>query len=443
MLNKDALLELNTDKQGLLLPRVSKSKILTGGALYAAADGMFVYIQEEASLYLKKGGAWQKVADFANITAGTGIAITGNTISNAGVTSFKTRTGAVVPAAGDYTLGLMGDVALATPANNEVLTFDQSSGKWINKALAASTLTVSAPLAGAGTAASPLGISAGTTSGQVLKWNGTAWAPGDDLNGGTAYGTLTSADITGAISTDAQFRMKIWKGPGAKVTNGPDTGPTGAAAWSVLSFQNTSGTTNYTTQMYFDKNTLALKEWTGGTTLTDNGNPWYKVVTTLGSNLFTPGGLMFANMTTDATSEVTQDAANLFWDNSSKELGIKTNSPSASLDVNGTVKLGGNGSVLNGIIRSTNINGSPNSIAGTGWLGSPTTTSVTFSVPDADESLHGNVIINPRFDFPSTLSILSSRVSSDGTVTVVFLNSNSSSYSISGSTKRFDITVIQ
>ena len=404
LLNKDALLELNTDKQGLLLPRVSKSKLLTGGALYAAADGMFVYVQEEASLYLKKSGAWQKVADFAN--------------------------------------SLAGNVAISTPANNEVLTFDQPSGKWINKAIAASLLTVNAPLAGGGTVASPLKINSGTVDGQVLKWNGTAWAPGDDLNGGTGYGTLTTADITGATSTDAQFRLKIWKGPGAKVTSGPDTGPTGASAWSVLSFQNSAGANNYTTQMYFDKNTLALKEWSGGATLTDNGNPWYKVVTTLGSNIFTPGGLMFANVTTDATSEVTQDAANLFWDKTNKELGLKTNTPAATLDVNGTVKLGVNGTAFSGIIRATSINGSPTTIAAGGFLGSPTTTTVTFSVPNAVESLHGNVIINPQFDFPEALSIISSRVSSDGTVRVVFVNTGSS-YSISGSSKRFDITVIQ
>jgi hypothetical protein len=179
----------------------------------------------------------------------------------------------------------------------------------------------------------------GLADGQVLKWNNTSstFLPADDITGGASYGDLTDGDIMKATAPDPVYRMKIWKSPFVKVVNGPDTGPTGAFAWSTLSFQNINGAEQFTTQLYFDKNTLALKEWKGINTLTENGNPWYKVVTTLGSNIFTVGGIMFANQSVDATSEVTQDAGNFFWDNTAKELGLKTNAPNSTLHVNGSV----------------------------------------------------------------------------------------------------------
>lgn len=175
--------------------------------------------------------------------------------------------------------------------------------------------------------------------GQLLKWNNASsmYVPADDITGGASYGDLADGDILKATAVDPTYRMKIWKSPFAKVVNGPNTGPTGAFAWSTLTFQNTTGSNEFTTQLYFDKNTLALKEWKGVDPLVENGNPWYKVVTTLGSNIFTVGGVMFANQSVDATSEVTQDATNFFWDNTSKELGLKTNSPNATLHVNGSV----------------------------------------------------------------------------------------------------------
>ncbi|WP_217601616.1 hypothetical protein [Chitinophaga sp. GbtcB8] len=177
-------------------------------------------------------------------------------------------------------------------------------------------------------------------TGDVLKWNPTRslWLPAPDITGGASYGTLLTNDISNADAPDANYRMKIWSNPNPMtgvVTNGP-LGTT-AFAYSVLSFQNGA----FTTQLYFDKNGFAVKEWAGNTApLTSNaGNPWYKVVTTHGDNIFTNGGLIFAGATTDATTEVRQDDANLHWDNSSKELGIGTNTPASTLDVRGSLSM--------------------------------------------------------------------------------------------------------
>lgn len=315
-LDKDAVLDLNSDNQGLLLPRILKSQIMPGGSLWGAANGMFVYVTDESSLYLKKG-AWEKVADFANLTP--------------------------------------------------------------------------------------------------------------DVTGGVSYDTLQTNDIREADAPDAANRMKVWSPPAAgAVTYGPSG--TVAAGWNVLSFQNGDAVT----QLYFDKNTFALRKWKGHTgTLTEDEDhdPWYKAVLTGGSNNFEDGAVIFAGKSTDASAEVTQDAGNFFWDHTGKQLGLKTKTPAATLDVNGTAKVGVNGAVLTGILRATELS--------SGLIGTGTAT-ISFTVAGA--KVGGNVIINPRTtDFNAAFNIVSSRVSADNTVTIVFLNNTGSAVS----NITFDLTVIQ
>lgn len=57
-----------------------------------------------------------------------------NDVLSSGVASFNGRTGAVNPAIGDYDLTELGDVAISTPAQDEVLKYDAVSQKWINGA---------------------------------------------------------------------------------------------------------------------------------------------------------------------------------------------------------------------------------------------------------------------------------------------------------------------
>ncbi|PUZ29496.1 hypothetical protein DCC81_08615 [Chitinophaga parva] len=128
-INKDAILELNSDHQGLLFPRVLKAQIVAGGGLFGAVDGLVVYVTDESCLYLKKGGIWTKLGD--NISAGTGIAISPlGVISNTGVLQFNGRSGNVTPASGDYNLGQLGDVALGTLTTGDVLYYNGT--KWTN-----------------------------------------------------------------------------------------------------------------------------------------------------------------------------------------------------------------------------------------------------------------------------------------------------------------------
>lgn len=64
-INKASVLELESDRQGLLLPRVQPG-MLTLAPLNAAPDGMVVVVEDAAHLnqvlYLRKNGAWVKLA---------------------------------------------------------------------------------------------------------------------------------------------------------------------------------------------------------------------------------------------------------------------------------------------------------------------------------------------------------------------------------------------
>lgn len=57
-------------------------------------------------------------------------------------------------------------------------------------------------------------------SGEVLKWNGTAWAPGTDNNTGTTYTAGTGIDITGPVITNTlpDVTVNITDGAGIAVT---------------------------------------------------------------------------------------------------------------------------------------------------------------------------------------------------------------------------------
>lgn len=67
-----------------------------------------------------------------------------------------------------------------------------------------------------------------------------------------------------------------------------------------------------------------------------------------------PGSIIFVRNTLSSVNwALTENNTNLYWDNINERLGLGTNTPSATLDVKGNFKLGGNGSILNNIIRDS------------------------------------------------------------------------------------------
>lgn len=79
-----------------------------------------------------------------------------------------------------------------TGANNgQTVTFNGTT--WVPSNI---TVNSASPLQGTGTSGSPLTVINGTAAGQILKWNGTAWALGSD--NGDVYTAGTGINITGS-----------------------------------------------------------------------------------------------------------------------------------------------------------------------------------------------------------------------------------------------------
>lgn len=72
-IQKSAILELEADKQGLLLPRLTSFTGINAAIGAAAVDGMIVYLQDatpaNSGLYLRQGGNWVKIASASSALA--------------------------------------------------------------------------------------------------------------------------------------------------------------------------------------------------------------------------------------------------------------------------------------------------------------------------------------------------------------------------------------
>lgn len=83
-ITKSAILELNSAKQGLLLPRLTDFTAINTAIGTDAVDGMIVYLNgtvtADNGVYMRKAGAWVKIASAADAAANWGL--TGNAGSN-------------------------------------------------------------------------------------------------------------------------------------------------------------------------------------------------------------------------------------------------------------------------------------------------------------------------------------------------------------------------
>lgn len=146
-----------------------------------------------------------------------------------------------------------------------------------------------------------------------------------------------------------------------------------------------------------------------------------------------PGSVLFVGRDKDGiTDTISENNLKLFWNNANERLGIGTNTPSASLDVNGNFKLGGNGSVLNNIIRDSMLTNSAIPLnTGEGYL---------YSFPLANVKAGANVMTSPQNALPDGCVIAYS-YSTAGNVYIRIENVEGT-LTIPANTK-FYVTVIQ
>lgn len=105
---------------------------------------------------------------------------------------------------GAGTTGSLLGIAQQGATNGQALVWSTANNRWVPATIPSGAddwgtqvVEHSAEFIGDGTASVPLELAPGTTNGQVLKWNGSNWVPGTDLNSGNTYAAGTGITVTG------------------------------------------------------------------------------------------------------------------------------------------------------------------------------------------------------------------------------------------------------
>src|SRR5437868_7661319 len=135
-----------------------------------------------------------------NLTAGTGISLVGDAITNTGVLSFNARNGAVSPASGDYSFG-------------------QISGSISPGQVSAGTYTID--INGSATSAGTAALAANATN-----------AANSALLNGEAPATAATANTIAARDASGDLFANVFHGSGASLTNIPSSALPGNVAYT-------------------------------------------------------------------------------------------------------------------------------------------------------------------------------------------------------------------
>lgn len=457
VVQKSALLELESKSQGLLLPRITDTTL---APVNSSPDGMIIFLTTNKSLYIRANGHWEKLIPQGSAAGGdlTGTypdpqiangAVTGIKIAQAGATAgqvLKWNGTLWAPAADDNagsgSFTLTGDVtgtgtgSATTTIANQAVTFAKFQQINTQKLLGRFTtgagsveqvgLDNSIKLNTTGTlyADSSLAIwnasalqgrrvsSIVPTNNYILKWDATAsaWVP-------KAETSATNWLYTGNSNTDANSFLgttidqpMVLKYNNKELFRG--TKGVGLYAGKVVTLFN--GATPYNAHPVIIRangpDVLAFQDSTG-------------VIRWHWNMLST--GLNFVESNVKDYRLFLQNGGNV---------GIDTETPDAKLDVHGDVKLGENGTVFNNLLRIRGVAITANNIRAS----SPVTVTLS-GAAYSNVTADATVMVNPRADLPSGIGIAYAR-SEAGSIIIKFINTNTNNQSASGT---YDITVIQ
>ncbi|MEC5395100.1 tail fiber domain-containing protein [Bergeyella sp. RCAD1439] len=320
------------------------------------------------------GTAWAPAADNNSNTtysAGTGLTLSGTTFSHAAHT-------------GDVT----GTTAL-TIANNAV-TNAKIANNAVNSAKIADGTIVAADIANATITADKLN-QMNAANGQVLKWNGTAWAPAADNNTNTTYSGSTSITLSGTSFQRAALTGDVTAAVNDNTTTvariqGRNVASTAPTSGQVLKWNGTAWTPsvddNSNTNIYSNDGTLSANRTVtmGGRALTFKGglatfeaNSFYPL--TINSTHTSGGGLRIMpggdaakrielSVRENGNFRIWAGADRLTVDRTTGNVGIGTGTPAAKLDVAGNIRVQtpggtwitgktGNGGITSSIVQTT------------------------------------------------------------------------------------------
>ena len=279
------------------------------------------------------------------------------TLLGSGVTSFNGRTGAVLPAANDYSISLLSDVVLTSLSNNQILQYNSTTGKWVNVAVPATGIT---SLGGQTNATQLLATGTSGTQFNIVSTGGihTFNIP---ISSGTNTGLLSNTDWTtfnskqGAItltttgnSGAATFVSNTLNIPNYTLAGLGGISLTALSASSPLLYNNTTGVFSIQVANATQDGYLSSTDW----------------------NTFNSKG-------SGTVTNISIVTANGF----SGTVANSTTTPAVTLTTTVTGILKGNGTAISSAVANTDYQ-SPISLTTTGNSGSATFTSNTINIPN-------------------------------------------------------------
>jgi hypothetical protein len=245
------------------------------------------------------------------------------------VTSVFGRTGAVVATEGDYTLTQLSDVTITTPSSGQVLKYNGTA--WVNDT-DANTGTVTSVGLSSATSGVTIGSSPVTTSGTITIAIATATTSQNGLLSSTDWTTFNSKESVLTFSSPLVRTTNTISIPAATTSvNGYLT----STDWNTFNNKGSGSVTSVTgtAPVVSSGGTTPAISMAAATTsvngyLTSTDWNTFNGKFTLPS--LTSGSVLFSNGST-----IAQDNANFFWDDVNNRLGIGTSAPTEILHILG------------------------------------------------------------------------------------------------------------